>query len=68
MLALRERLGTLECGNLLLQYRRSGVDCIFKALLDLILGTTKPCLGLFLLLTMLLKEPRKTCGRLRSIT
>ena len=53
MVALRARLGTHECGNIIFHGRCSRVIFIFEALLELILGTTKLCLTLLLLLIIL---------------
>ena len=54
MVALRARLGTHECGNLIFRGRCSRVVFIFEALLELIRGTTKLCLTLLLLLLIIL--------------
>ena len=54
MVALRARLGTHECGNLLFRGRCSPVVCIFEALLEVILGTAKLCLTLLLPLILVL--------------
>ena len=60
MVALRARLGTHECGNLLFLGHCSRVVFIFDALLELILGTTKLCLTLLLLIILhLLHELRR---------
>ena len=48
MVALRARLGTHKCGNILFHGRCSSVVFLFEALLELILGTTKLCLTLLL--------------------
>ena len=47
------RLSTNECGNLIFLGRCSRVVLFFEALLELILGTTKLCLTLLLLLMIL---------------
>ena len=52
------RLSTNECGNLIFLGRCSRVVFIFEALLELILGTTKLCLTLLLLLIILLNALR----------
>ena len=58
MVALRTRSATHECGNILFHGRCSSVVFIFEALLELILGTTKLCLTLLLLLIILLNALR----------
>ena len=50
MVALRARLGTHECGNLIFRDRCCRVVFICEALLELILGTKKLCPMLLLLL------------------
>ena len=58
MVALRARLGTHECGNILFHGRRSRVVFLSEALPELILGTAKLCLTLLLLLILLLNALR----------
>ena len=58
MVALQARLGTHECGNFILLGRCSRVVCMFEALLELILRTTKLCLTLLLLIIILLNALR----------
>ena len=54
MVALRARLGTHECGNLIFRGRCCPVVFICEALLELILGTAKLCLTLLLPLILVL--------------
>ena len=58
MVALRAWLGTHERGDAFFHGRCSRVVFIFEALLELILGTTKLCLTLLLLLIILLNALR----------
>ena len=58
MVALRAWLGTHERGDTFFHGRCSSVVFIFKALLELILGTTKLCLAILLLLIILLNALR----------
>ena len=58
MVALRALLGPRECGDILFHGRCSRVVFLFEALLELILGTTKLCLTLLLLLIILLNALR----------
>ena len=66
MVALRARLGTHECGNLNFRGRCSRVVFIFEALLELILGTTKLCLTLLLLIILHLLHELLTLNGLRD--
>ena len=57
--AMRAWLGTHECANMLFCGRCSSVVLLFEALIELLLGTTKLCLTLILLLLLpLLHELR----------
>ena len=53
MVALRAWLGTHERGDTFFHGRSSRVVLLFEKLLELILGTTKLCLTLLLLLIIL---------------
>ena len=54
MVAWRAWLGTHECGDTFFRGRCSRVVFLCEALLELILGTTKLCLTLLLLLLIIL--------------
>ena len=58
MVALRAWLGTHERGDTFFHGRSSRVVLLFEKLLELILGTTKLCLTLLLLLILLLNALR----------